>query len=370
MNDAELSKVPLCVDLDGTLCRGDASWESTLLMVFRQPLKLLVLPFWLLGGRAAFKARVTARMSPDALELTLNEALLEYLRREPRRPLYLVSGANQAIVESVARRVPIFAGCFGSDEHTNLTGAAKAARLVAQFGEKGFDYAGNARIDLKVWSHARAAIIVNAGKSLRVKAERRFPIEAVITEKHGLPLCEWLRCLRPHQWAINLLVFAPFFLAPLGNDLHLLVRMLLAFGAFCGIASALSVFDDLFDLQADRRDAHKRDRPLASGAVSVLSALIILVLSLGFGAALAVVAGAACIWLLAGYVVVSALDTIVLKQIALLDVAILSALYTTRIVGGAWAAVVTMPVWFLGFSFFLFLSFGLAKRYIVRSPLA
>jgi len=370
MNDAEQSKVPLCVDLDGTLCRGDTSWESTLLMIFRHPLKLVALPFWLLGGRPVFKARVTAQVSPDALELTLNEVLLEYLRREPHRPLYLVSGANQAIVESVARRVPIFAGCFGSDEHTNLTGAAKAARLVGQFGEKGFDYAGNATIDLKVWPHARAAIIVNAGKSLRLKAERRFPIETVISEKRGRPWREWLLCLRPHQWAINLLVFVPFILAPLGNDLHLLLRMILAFLAFCGVNSALSVFDDLFDLQADRRDAHKRGRPLASGVVSILSALIILVLSLGFSAVLAVVAGVAFVWLLVGYAVMSAFYAIAIKQIAHLNLIVLSALYATRIIGGAWAAAVALPAWFLGFSFFLFMSFGLAKRYIIRSRLA
>src|SRR5690242_6725111 len=78
----DMSAVPLCVDLDGTLLRTDLLHEQLLALVSQRPLALLSLPGWLCRGRAAFKHRLAELVSLDLDILPLNEPLLEYLARE------------------------------------------------------------------------------------------------------------------------------------------------------------------------------------------------------------------------------------------------------------------------------------------------
>ncbi len=59
MNAAEApARVPLCVDLDGTLLRGDLLWESLALLLRDKPWLVFALPVWLMAGRAALKRRI------------------------------------------------------------------------------------------------------------------------------------------------------------------------------------------------------------------------------------------------------------------------------------------------------------------------
>ena len=354
--------VPLCVDLDGTLSRSDSLWEAILLLARTQPWRLLALPFWLLGGKAAFKARVAASIPVDELELPWNEPLLEHLGRDPERKLYLVSGADAAIAAAVVRRWPRFAGYFASDGKTNLTGEAKARLLTQKFGEKGFDYAGNERKDLAVWAVARRVVVVNASTSVKQAARRRFPESEVIGEG-GVKMRELIKCLRPHQWVKNLLIFVPLFTAHRFLDEAAFVRASLAFVAFCGVASALYIFNDLLDLQADRRHAQKRLRPLCAGAVPISAAVAAMLASLLAGAGCGAWLGAPFIWTLTGYAIFSGLYSLVFKRLPIVDVLVLGGLYTIRIVAGAAATGVLLSSWLLIFSMFLFLSLGLAKRF-------
>lgn len=354
--------LPLCVDLDGTLSRSDSLWEAILLLGRTRPEMLPRLPFWLLGGKAAFKTCVAANIQVDELMLPWNDLLLDYLRRVPMRPLYLVSGADASIVASVCGRLPLFAGYFASDGKTNLTGATKAALLVRQFGEKGFDYAGNERKDFAVWKRARSAIVVNAGAGVARSAQRQFAVEAVIGESKPR-MQSLLKCLRPHQWVKNLLVFVPLFTAHLMGQWSALVLAGIGFVAFCGVASALYVFNDLVDLQADRRHPQKRFRPLAAGAVTIPAGLMLLAASLGLGLMTGAFLGHAFAWTLLGYAILSGLYTAVFKRLPIVDVLVLGGLYTIRLLGGAAATGVVLSSWLLIFSLFLFLSLGLAKRY-------
>ena len=81
----------------------------------------------------------------------------------------------------------IFSEFFASEANTDLSGQRKRQKLIDAYGEKGFDYAGNAKIDLKVWLHARKAILVNPEQCVRGKAERLFEINQVFdTRDTGL----------------------------------------------------------------------------------------------------------------------------------------------------------------------------------------
>ncbi|MBJ7515060.1 MAG: haloacid dehalogenase-like hydrolase, partial [Stenotrophomonas sp.] len=163
---------PLCVDLDGTLLRSDILYESLLALLARNPLYLFLIPFWLLGGKAAVKRQLASRVALPAETLPYDERVLEILQRTTQRPRVLCTASDLILVQPIADHLGVFDEVIASDGKTNLSGNNKAAALVARFGERGFDYMGNGRVDLDVWAHAGGAIVVNNGTSLARDAAR------------------------------------------------------------------------------------------------------------------------------------------------------------------------------------------------------
>ena len=136
---------PLCVDLDRTLIRGDLLLESLVLLVKRNPLYLLLIPFWLLRGKAALEARVLRQVTLNPEALPYNPGLIEWLQRERAngRSVWLVTASHEKLADRVAAHLGFFEGVLASNERSNLAAATKAAQLVNRFGERGFDYCGN-----------------------------------------------------------------------------------------------------------------------------------------------------------------------------------------------------------------------------------
>lgn len=357
---------PLCVDLDGTLIRGDLLFESLVLLVKRNPLYLLRLPFWLLRGKAAFKAEIARRIELNPAALPYNADLIEWLRQERAngRSVWLVTASNERLAHAVATHLGFFDGVFASDERSNLAGAAKGAHLVNRFGERGFDYCGNERRDLAVWERSRGAIVVQGSPALeREAAERtelvgRFPAAPPTTWKPPL-----LRELRPHQWAKNLLVFMPLLAAHKAGNVPADLIALAAFIAFCLCASSVYMLNDLLDLEADRAHPRKCRRPFACGDLPIVAGLVGAPLLL-----LAAVLIAAFLperfWaVLTTYYAVTLAYSFALKGLALIDALSLAGLYTLRIIAGAAAVHVPLSFWMLLFSVLLFLSLAFVKRF-------
>jgi 4-hydroxybenzoate polyprenyltransferase len=171
-----------------------------------------------------------------------------------------------------------------------------------------------------------------------------------------------LRALRPYQWAKNSLLFLPALAAHRPIDGALLATLGAAFASFSLVASGVYLANDVADREHDRRHPRKRLRAVASGAVSPGAAL-------GASVVLQVAGLAAAWWLprpffvsLVVYLVLTALYSLGLKTRVALDVVILAALYTVRVVAGAVAVDVPLSRWFLAFSVFLFMSLALLKR--------
>ena len=165
---------PLCVDMDNSLLLIDTLWVSCKLLCRRQPLAWPGLCLALLRGRPAFKARLAELVTPDPAELPYNLEVLEFLKAEKAtgRRLFLVTGAHQSIASSVARHVGLFEAAYGTTDGCNLTASRKAAFLVEQFGEHGFDYVGDCRKDLPVWARARQALVVARSPGIADAAAR------------------------------------------------------------------------------------------------------------------------------------------------------------------------------------------------------
>lgn len=170
MNDMT-GQVPLCVDLDGTLIRGDSLLISLRVLLRRRPWLAPLLPLWLIrGGKAGFKHGIAARVVPGVSMLPYNTGVLDWIRSESRsRPVVLATAAHHRIAGAVADHLGVFSRVVATDGE-NVSGPAKAAALVGLFGERGFDYAGNAREDLHVWAHARHAIVVDAPAAVEAAA--------------------------------------------------------------------------------------------------------------------------------------------------------------------------------------------------------
>jgi 4-hydroxybenzoate polyprenyltransferase/phosphoserine phosphatase len=357
-------RAPLCVDLDGTLLRTDLLIESWFGLLRRNALLALLAPYWLMGGKARLKHEIAQRTELDVRNLPYDGAFLEYLRdqfREGRR-LVLTTASHEKYATEVANHLGIFTAVIASNGETNLSGTVKAQLLVERFGDRGFDYAGNARADLQVFPHARHAILVNPGYGVERAAKKQGDIQQTFPVGSGR-LGVYLRALRPHQWIKNLLVFVPLAAAhKLGNP-ELLTKSILAFLAFGLCASSVYILNDLLDLPADRAHSRKRHRPFASGAASVKVGVVLIPALLVAAAGIAAMLPAAFLPTIAAYYVSTFAYSLWLKGKLMIDVLVLAALYTLRILAGAAAAAIAPSFWLMAFSMFLFLSLAMVKRY-------
>ena len=171
------------------------------------------------------------------------------------------------------------------------------------------------------------------------------------------------RAMRLHQWAKNALVFVPLVLGGRWGDAGVWTRAGLGFAALGFAASATYLLNDWRDLAHDRRHPSKRHRPLASGDLSAPAAVAFAGALLAGAAALGLVLGAAAAGLLAAYVALSVFYSVALKRVPLLDIVVLAALFTGRLMLGIALADVPVSPWLLVFSMFLFASLSLAKRH-------
>lgn len=356
--------VPLVVDLDGTLISSDLLVESAFAHVGANPLGVVGVVQALMRGKAALKAHIAARTPLDVADLPYDEAVLDLIRRAKSegRKVVLASASNERYVKAVAEHLDLFDAVYGSSAEVNLSSSAKAALLVATFGDRGFDYIGNDRADLAVWRVARRCIGVRLGGSLGQHLKILSP-DADILPQTGNRLRAWVKMLRVHQWAKNALVFV----APLTSQ-HLgltsLPAMLAAFFAFSLAASSIYILNDLVDIEADRKHPSKKRRPLAAGTVPILQALVVGPVLLAGALLLASMLAPKFLAVLLAYLVLTTLYTFVLKRKMMVDVVALAALYTLRVIGGAEAIQVPVSEWLLGFSMFIFTALALIKRYI------
>jgi 4-hydroxybenzoate polyprenyltransferase/phosphoserine phosphatase len=355
--------VPLVVDLDGTLVLTDTLLESVLVQARHDPLKLARLPGWLWQGRAMLKRRLAEHWRPDVHALPYNEELIRFMReqRSRGRRLVLATGADRAVADEVAAHLGVFDEVLASDGECNLRGARKRDRLVAAYGERGFDYAGNDWADLPVWTAARRAIVIGGTGPLRELVSRQTTLERTIRPRPAWPSA-LLDAMRWPHWVKNGLVLLPLLVLHAPRTPMALASALLAFVAFCLASSSVYLLNDLVDLPRDRLDPHKRLRALASGRLAPTTAvggvlglwgavaLSSLALPLGFAV------------LIAAYVKLMLAYSLRLKNIPGVDVLVLGAGYTLRLFAGAAALGLALPWPLPVWSMLAFCGFAALKR--------
>jgi len=355
---------PLVVDLDGTLVRSDLLVESAFAHLGHDPLRVVGLLSAARRGKAALKADIAAKTEIDVSHLPYDEDVVSLIRqrRAAGNQVYLASASNERYVRAVADHLGLFDGWFASNDKENLSSASKARRLVEAFGEGGFDYVGNGRADLAVWTVASQRIAVRISPVVRSQL-MDIDRDATVFENAIDRTRAWIKLLRVHQWAKNALVFVPLMTAR-RFDLLAFAEAIGAFFAFSLAASAMYILNDVIDLDADRKHPSKKHRPLAAGSVPIVTAMALIpaLLVVAFIGALAIAPALAAVLL--AYVMLTTAYTFLLKRKMLVDVLTLASLYTIRVVGGAVAISVPLSEWLLGFSIFIFTALALIKRYV------
>ena len=313
-------------------------------------------------GKPAFKEFIAENAPIEPQWLPYNPAVLAHIAeaRSAGRPIYLATAAHRSSAEAVAQHLGLFDGVFATTD-VNLTGEAKAALLAGHFGERGFDYIGSGKADLPIWAVADKSFSVAAPPpGYRDDTSRTL---TYLGDEGPSKARAWISALRVPQYAKNTLVFVAM-LTSHTFTASALLNCVLAFLAFCCAASAVYVANDALDVNADRQHSRKRNRPFASGALSLWQAPVaILVLLL---AAIAIAASVSLTFagVLLAYVALSTAYSLYLKRKLLLDVITLALLYSSRVFAGAAAIGVAVSEWLMMFCLFVFSALALIKRYV------
>jgi 4-hydroxybenzoate polyprenyltransferase len=182
-----------------------------------------------------------------------------------------------------------------------------------------------------------------------------------MTDREG-GLRTWIRAIRPEQWLKNGFVLSPLVFSGKALMWDAQWRALVAFAAFCAVASAVYLMNDVIDRSADRLHPRKATRPIAAGLISTGSALAVSAALGVVGLAAGAVAGLQVGGVLLAYLALNVLYGTWLKNVVIVDVFVIAAFFVMRLVAGAVAVDVKPSIWLLLCGGLLALYLGFAKR--------
>ena len=181
----------------------------------------------------------------------------------------------------------------------------------------------------------------------------------------GDAMKDYIRLARPHHWIKNLLVVLPLLCSGQFLETGKLLISIWAFLAFSFLASAIYVNNDIRDCEKDRLNPRKCERPIAAGRIGVRSARIYFAVLLGVTLVFSVLAAGQLVYgwcLLAAYLFLNLAYSMKLKNIPVVDIAILAAGYLLRMLFGSAVTGIELSSWLcltvIAASFFM----GLGKR--------
>ena len=171
-----------------------------------------------------------------------------------------------------------------------------------------------------------------------------------------------LKLLRPHQWVKNGFVLIPAFFGGKASVLLSSYRPAAALLSFCAVASAVYIFNDIFDIEKDRIHERKRLRPLAAGTVSLRNAILMMTALVITAAASATIVNNTFALFIAGYAVLNIFYTLYFKHISLIDISFIAIGFVLRVLAGGVATNVVVSKWLIMMTFLLACCLAAGKR--------
>ena len=172
----------------------------------------------------------------------------------------------------------------------------------------------------------------------------------------------YILMLRPYQWTKNLLLFSGLiFSNSLFIDSDLLISVL-AFSIFCITSSGIYILNDLRDIEHDRLNPAKKNRPLAAGKISKLKAVIIMILFLAVSIISAFLLDQNLFIIILMYISLNIAYSFGLKNIVILDAMIVAIGFLFRVFAGCVVIHVAVTPWLFICTFSLALTLSFGKR--------
>lgn len=174
-----------------------------------------------------------------------------------------------------------------------------------------------------------------------------------------------LKVIRPHQWIKNTFVFLPLFFGQQLTDTGLLLNAVITFFAFSFAASSIYCFNDVIDVEADRRHPVKCKRPVASGAVSETEAYAMMLAMLGLSMATLTFLSKGqevTMGVIASYWLLNITYCWRIKRYAIIDVCVIAFGFVLRILAGSTSTGIVASHWLVMMTFLLTLFLSFAKR--------
>lgn len=359
----------LCVDLDGTFIKTDMLYETFFYTFFRNPFIIILSFIWLLsGGKVKLKEQLANRYFFTAKNIPINESVREIVINKKRLgyKIFLVSASYNTIVSEFFKAYSDLFDGFYATEDFNLSSKRKALFLNGKFGKGNYEYIGNSKDDIAVWNNCSYAYCVTQNTSIINEIEVNK--KQLVSGKQKKSFIERIKIvikqLRCHQWAKNALIAVPVLSCAQILPIHHYLMIASGIFAFSLIASSVYIINDIIDLDNDRAHQTKCKRPIASCKLSLIQAVLLLTCTLSIGLVLSSIVSSKYLLLCLIYLVFNLLYSVKLKSVLILDCIILSIMYTYRILIGSVIADLSLSIWLLTFSFFIFLSLAFVKRYI------
>lgn len=172
----------------------------------------------------------------------------------------------------------------------------------------------------------------------------------------------FIQLLRPRQWIKNLFLFAALLFSRNIDKLPCILAAAYAFLCFCVTSSTVYIFNDMLDIEKDRKHPRKRKRPLAAGIISKREAKILVAFMLPAAVILSFMLNYSFGFIVILYLLNNLLYTLFVKNLVILDVMSIALGFILRVAGGAVAIKVHISPWLLLCTFLLALFLGFSKR--------
>ncbi len=172
----------------------------------------------------------------------------------------------------------------------------------------------------------------------------------------------YIDLLRIPQYSKNLFIFLPLFFALHLQEPERLFKVSLGFLGFCLLASAVYIFNDLYDLEEDSQHPTKKYRPLPAGRITKGSAVGLMACLHALGLSIAYILSLQMFFLCLLYIALNIAYSVKLKHVPILDIMIIAISFVIRIFVGGVVGNVPIYMWIVIMTFLLALFMALGKR--------
>ncbi|MBD3203418.1 hypothetical protein GF327_03930 [Candidatus Woesearchaeota archaeon] len=179
---------------------------------------------------------------------------------------------------------------------------------------------------------------------------------------------EIIRLLRPYQYYKNLVIFLPLIFGQVLFDVNAFYKTIIGFLCLCLISSVNYIINDLVDISKDKIHPEKRKRPLASGKIDKLTAVIIAVVLFITAGLISLFLSKMFFLFVFSLFVTTQIYTLFFKKEAFVDIIIIAVNFVIRAVSGAFVATynnhpyIEVSQWLIFSPFFLSLFLSAGKR--------